>query len=87
MSASPSAIPKLYSLIRLDDLAGDMRIMGHCIMCGRVDEIPLEAMIVTRNGRPRSAGDRTRDLEKKLRCHGCGNKIGNYFSFEKPAAV
>jgi hypothetical protein len=64
-------MPSRYA-IRLDDLRPWHVIVATCAACGRRTHI---GAVLLQHGRPPYT--RLRDLERKLRCRGCGNHEGN----------
>jgi hypothetical protein len=64
-------IPPRYAF-RLEDLRPWHLIAAACPACGRRSQIGAALL---RHGRPPHA--RLLDLERKLRCGGCGNRGGN----------
>ena len=67
-------IPPRYAL-RLEDLRPWHVIVATCAACGR--RSPIDAALL-RQGRPPHT--RLLDLERKLRCGGCGSRDGNIFT-------
>ena len=64
-------IPPRYAF-RLDDLRPGMCIVATCPACGKRTHIDAKLL---QHGRPPYT--RLLDLERKLRCSGCGNCEGN----------
>lgn len=64
-----------YYAFRLDDLRAWHVVVATCGQCRH--EAPIRHPLLT-GGRPRYT--RLRDLEPKLRCRRCGNRLHNRFS-------